>query len=136
MDSQEINSSLTSSEQTLIETEVCAILKSLPYPVLEYEDLYSYAYIGLLEARKRFNPSYKVSFRFYARHRVRGAMLDGVRQSSQYGRTGYATLKSWLNYELNQLQTNHLTSICDKNCLALSVLVCAKNSSGDACSRI
>ena len=97
--------SFTPSEQRLVESEVQKILKSLPYPILGEDDLQSYAYIGLLEAQKRFNPSYNVPFSTYARYRVRGAMLDGIRKSSQYGRTGYSTLKSWIQYEINQPQS-------------------------------
>ena len=101
MDSRK-TASFTSSEQRLIDTEVRVMLNSLPYPILEEDDLQSYAYVGFLEAKKRFNPSYNVPFSTFARYRIRGAMLDGVRKSSQYGRTGYATLKSWIQYETNQ----------------------------------
>ena len=46
---------------------------------LELEDLMSYGAIGLLRAIERFDPGRGVLLKTYAEHRIRGAMLDGVR---------------------------------------------------------
>jgi len=46
---------------------------------MELEDLVSYGVIGLLRAIERFDPGRGVLLKTYAEHRIRGAMLDGVR---------------------------------------------------------
>lgn len=46
----------------------------------ELEDLVAYGFGGLLEARRKFDETRGVRFNTYAYHRVRGAMLDGVRK--------------------------------------------------------
>jgi len=46
----------------------------------ELEDLVAYGFGGLLEAKRKFDESRGVRFKTYAYHRVRGAMLDGVRK--------------------------------------------------------
>ncbi len=44
------------------------------------EELVSWGGMGLLEAAQRFRPDFGVPFTQYARYRVRGAMLDGLRE--------------------------------------------------------
>ncbi|GAB2554897.1 sigma-70 family RNA polymerase sigma factor [Rhodanobacter koreensis] len=44
-----------------------------------WHDCVQNALIGLLEAMDRFDPARGVSFQSYARHRVRGAVFNGVR---------------------------------------------------------
>lgn len=46
---------------------------------MELEDLMSYGVIGLLKAIERFDPTRGVLLKTYAEHRIRGAILDGVR---------------------------------------------------------
>jgi len=47
---------------------------------IEYDDLVSMGVMGLIESADAFDPSRNGSFRIYCRHRVRGAMLDQLRQ--------------------------------------------------------
>lgn len=60
----------------------------------ESDDLISYGQSGLLEAARRFDPSRGVPFRAFAAFRVRGAMLDGVRQLSHLPRRVHERLKA------------------------------------------
>jgi len=46
----------------------------------DFDDLVAYGFSGLLEAARKFDESRGVRFKTYAYHRVRGAMLDGVRK--------------------------------------------------------
>lgn len=46
----------------------------------DLDDLIAFGFGGLLEARARFDPTRGVRFQTFAYHRVRGAMLDGVRK--------------------------------------------------------
>ena len=49
----------------------------------DLDDLIAFGFGGLLEARHRFDPGRGVQFQTFAYHRVRGALLDGVRKMSQ-----------------------------------------------------
>jgi len=47
---------------------------------VDLEDLVHAGIIGLIDAATKYNASKNVDFRYYARHRIRGAMLDSLRQ--------------------------------------------------------
>lgn len=53
-----------------------------PYKVLEFDDYLQYANVGLIEALERFDPTSGVMFETYSASRIRGAILDGIRRSS------------------------------------------------------
>lgn len=48
----------------------------------DWADYVQNAMLGLLEAMDRFDPEQGVEFRTYARHRVRGAVFNGLRDAS------------------------------------------------------
>jgi len=51
-----------------------------PGPALEYDDLLSQAVVGLIDAVDRFDPSRGIKFETYAYHRIRGAVMDMLRE--------------------------------------------------------
>ena len=55
--------------------------------IVPLDDLIHYGHVGLLEARKRFNPKRGVQFTTFAYYRIRGAILDGLRQMSGLSRS-------------------------------------------------
>jgi len=55
-----------------------SIYKRLPQNV-DIEDLFSAGLLGLMEAAAKFDPSKKIAFASYAQFRVRGAILDSLR---------------------------------------------------------
>ncbi len=55
------------------------VYQRLPNKSVEFEDLCSYGSIGLIEAVERYNPTINVKFQTYAISRIRGAMLDHLR---------------------------------------------------------
>ena len=61
----------------------------------EVDDLVSYGQSGLLDAARRFDPERGVPFRAFANFRIRGAMLDGVRQLSHLPRRVHERLKAF-----------------------------------------
>ena len=61
---------------------------------IDLDELKSYGRQGLLEASRRFDPSRGVPFRGYASFRVRGAILDGVRQNSRLPRRAHERLRA------------------------------------------
>lgn len=55
-----------------------ALSRGLP-PTVELDELINDGVIGLIEALGRYDPTRGVGFSTYAGHRIRGAMLDGLR---------------------------------------------------------
>jgi len=47
-------------------------------PEIEFGEYHQYALMGLIEAVDRYNPDRSASFRTYASHRIRGAILSGI----------------------------------------------------------
>lgn len=60
----------------------------------DLEDLVAAGFEGLLEARKRFDASRGVAFKSFAYYRVRGAVIDAVRQNAYLPRRAYARMKA------------------------------------------
>jgi RNA polymerase sigma factor for flagellar operon FliA len=55
------------------------VSKSLPVYV-DLDDLIHAGVLGLLDAATKFNPNKKVAFPSYAKHRIKGAIIDSLRQ--------------------------------------------------------
>lgn len=51
-----------------------------PSAALDYEDLLSQAVVGLIDAVDRFDPTRGIKFETYAYHRIRGAVMDMLRE--------------------------------------------------------
>jgi RNA polymerase sigma factor for flagellar operon FliA len=60
----------------------------------ELDDLIAFGFGGLLEAQRRFDPGRGVQFQTFAYHRVRGAMLDGVRKMADLPRRAHERLQA------------------------------------------
>jgi RNA polymerase sigma factor for flagellar operon FliA len=56
-------------------------------PTVEMSDLVNDGVIGLIRALERYEPGRGVGFAAYAHHRIRGAMLDGLRARDPLPRT-------------------------------------------------
>ncbi|MDR7457445.1 MAG: sigma-70 family RNA polymerase sigma factor [Armatimonadota bacterium] len=63
-----------------------ALGRGLPTTV-EFDDLVADGVIGLAAALRRYDPARRVGFSTYAGHRIRGAMLDGLRARSPVSRS-------------------------------------------------
>lgn len=63
----------------LVKSVVGRIAMNLP-PHVPREDLYSVGMMGLLQAIRNYDPSNAASLESYARHRIRGAVLDELRR--------------------------------------------------------
>jgi len=55
-------------------------LNVTPGPALGYDDLIAQAVVGLIDALDRFDPTRGVKFESYAYHRMRGAIMDMLRE--------------------------------------------------------
>lgn len=66
-------------------------------------DLENYAYIGLIDAIKKFDLNRNIKFETYATYRIRGSIIDGVRKQDWLSRSQRSRIKN--NYE-NQFEDN------------------------------
>ncbi|MBI3957918.1 MAG: FliA/WhiG family RNA polymerase sigma factor [Chloroflexi bacterium] len=57
-----------------------------PAGAIEWEDLLNYGVFGLMDAVERFEPERGITFETFASLRVRGAVLDALRQHDPLGR--------------------------------------------------
>lgn len=71
---------VTPSLLRLVEQEARAVGRLLPREAVEHQDLVGFGHVGLLEAKGRFDPRRGVNFESFARHRIRGAIFDGLRR--------------------------------------------------------
>lgn len=74
------------ARQEIIEHYQLLVFKeAIKYPLQETVvlDLIQEGMVGLMEAAEKFNPDNVVAFSLYALHRVRGRMIDFLRQNQQ-----------------------------------------------------
>lgn len=76
----------------LVKRTVARIKPLLP-PSVEEGDLISYGLIGLLESIDRFDQNKGVPFEAFAIQRIRGAIIDGLRQMGWIPRSAYRRAK-------------------------------------------
>ena len=65
----------------IVEQEVNRLYARMPAHTVEREELFSCAMVGLCEARARFQPDRGVPLGAYARLRIRGSLIAGMRNS-------------------------------------------------------
>jgi RNA polymerase sigma factor for flagellar operon FliA len=70
---------LVLEHQWLVRGIAVVMLEKLPVH-LDLDDLMQAGVLGLIDAANKFDPSTQVVFSCYARHRIKGAMLDSLRQ--------------------------------------------------------
>jgi RNA polymerase sigma factor for flagellar operon FliA len=83
---------------------------------MEMDDLVAYGNKGLVEAAGRFDARLGRSFTTFAYHRIRGAMLDGMRAMSWYSRSDLA------HYRAEERANEYLQNLAER----------PENESGDA----
>jgi RNA polymerase sigma factor for flagellar operon FliA len=69
----------------LVKRLACKIRQHLPSHV-EMDDLVSNGMLGLVDAIRKFDGTKRVKLERYARHRIRGAILDGLRSADPVSR--------------------------------------------------
>jgi RNA polymerase sigma factor FliA len=70
----------------LVKKVAFEIRRNLP-PHVEEEELIGNGVIGLIDATAKFDPAKRVNFKVYARHRIRGAILDALRKEDRASRS-------------------------------------------------
>lgn len=84
---------MTQEEEMVMVRAIAGDLKGKLQENAEYDDLVQAGYVGLLSSKLAFAPYSKASFATFARHRIRGAMLDFVRGKDWATKTQ----RRWLN---------------------------------------
>ncbi len=96
------------------------------YPSVD--DLEAFGYIGLLEAREKYNSSQNVSFNTFAEYRIRGAMLDHLRECDPLSRR-QRTNVTWLRRKEEELEHKLGRSVTQQelaNALEISIAELSK----------
>ena len=85
---------------SLVKAIAIRVRESLPAHV-DLDDLIHAGVLGLFDAASKYDPGKKVVFRSYAKHRVKGAILDSLRQLD------------WASRDLRKRQKQLDTATCD-----------------------
>lgn len=75
---------------------VSRVYAKLP-KTIDIMDLENYAYMGLIDAIKKFDLNRRIKFQTYATYRIKGAIIDGVRKQDWLSRTQRSRVKK--NYK-------------------------------------
>jgi RNA polymerase sigma factor for flagellar operon FliA len=82
------------AELDLVDLNARQVARRLAAAPATFDDLRSFGREGLLQAARTFDASRGVPFRRWANMRIRGAMIDGVRQWGQLPRRVYRELRA------------------------------------------
>lgn len=86
----------------LVKRVACQMMSRLP-PSVEVEDLMQNGMMGLLDAISRFENGMGAQFETYAIQRIRGAMLDGLREADWAPRSARRDMRR-IEVAINQLE--------------------------------
>jgi len=92
-DAQDNSEALVLAHLGLVKRVALHLKVRIP-PFMELDELIQVGMIGLLEAARAYNPTKGIEFESFALSRVRGAILDEVRQMSYLPRSAVAFNKS------------------------------------------
>ncbi len=82
------------SELDLVDLNARQVARRLATPLVTLDDLRSFGREGLLQAARTFDEAHGVPFRRWANLRIRGALIDGVRQWGALPRRVYRELRA------------------------------------------
>src|SRR3954467_10684007 len=77
--SQEVRDRVVLEHLPLVKAIAIRVHENLPVHV-DVDDLVHSGILGLFDAASKFNPDKQVVFSSYAKHRIKGAILDSLRQ--------------------------------------------------------
>ena len=85
---------LVDEYRTYAEKLVRLLMKRMGLPEEHHEELRSAAYLGLIDAADRFDRNNDSSFRTYAFYRIRGAVIDNIRNTTGISGRRYRMIKA------------------------------------------
>jgi RNA polymerase sigma factor for flagellar operon FliA len=92
---QEKRNSIIEECQGYVDTIVTKIVRTMGLPLSLREDFVSAGLLGLVEAADRFNPGRGVDFRTFAFFRIRGAIIDHVRDGCELSGQAYRMFRAF-----------------------------------------
>ena len=78
-DANEMRDAIVLQHLSLVRAIAVRVHESLPVHV-DLDDLVHAGVLGLFDAAQKYNPGKQVVFSSYAKHRIKGAILDSLRQ--------------------------------------------------------
>lgn len=103
---------------------------------LDAEDLISVGTIGLMDAMDKCDPSRKANFKAYAWFRIRGAMIDEIREMSFVPRSIYESAITVGHHHMCNVEDTALTDTHMPDPLSYAISQCERNSIIQAISRL
>lgn len=85
----ETRDSLVAEYQSYVKSLSSRLMKRFGAPAALRDDIISAGYIGLIEAAERFDHDAGVEFKTFAFLRIRGAIIDAIRRSSELSPAAY-----------------------------------------------
>ncbi|MDO4799938.1 MAG: FliA/WhiG family RNA polymerase sigma factor [Bacillota bacterium] len=80
---------------------------------VEYDDLIGYGIVGLIDAVEKFDPKKQIKFETYATIRIRGAIVDQIRQMDWIPRSTRTKYKK-IEDAIAKLQAEHGADVSDE----------------------
>lgn len=80
--------------RSYVQLVVTRMIAAMGLPGHLYEEMISSGYLGLVEAAERFIPEEGREFRTFAFLRIRGAIIDGIRESSELRGRAYRLVRA------------------------------------------
>ena len=80
--------------QSYVQQIVGSLINKLNLPVVMFDEYTSAGYLGLVEAAERYDASHGTDFKYYAFLRIRGAVIDSIRRSSELRGRAYRYAKA------------------------------------------
>ena len=94
MENQVNRDTLVEEHRVFAEEVVRRLIRAMHLPREMYDELLSAAYLGLVEAAGKYEPDRGVSFRQFAYLRVRGSVIDLLRENSDISPHAYRYCKA------------------------------------------
>lgn len=85
---------LIETYQKYVHGLVGKLMRTLSLPSEQSDDLVGAGYLGLVEAAERFDPKSEVPFSTYAYLRIRGAIIDSIREGSYLSTKAHRFVKA------------------------------------------
>ena len=85
---------LITKYHSFVQDVVSRLIRTRKFPKALREEFVAAGYLGLVEAASRFDASRGHDFRAFAFLRIRGAIIDYVRASSEYSGASYRVIKT------------------------------------------
>ena len=86
---------LIAQHRRYVENLAGTLIRVMSLPARLRDDLVAAGYLGLVEAAERFDSSLGMEFKNFAYRRIRGAMIDSIRRSSELSGRGYRKARAF-----------------------------------------